>query len=124
MTWPEAKLEWAQRSKTVLSHTRWNCCCSTKGAPRLWSKRCVTPSLPGDGAGIAGASQVLLIGRRANSWTSAGVLTFANTSQIGAFRLVKVAGVYWRQGTNPQLQCLYGLAFETWILGQCRSSSP
>ncbi len=37
-----------------------------------------------------------------------------NTSEIGAFKLMRVAGAYWRgKETNPQLTRIYGLAFET-----------
>jgi threonyl-tRNA synthetase len=37
-----------------------------------------------------------------------------NSSQIGAFKLTRVAGAYWRgKETNPQLQRIYGLAFDT-----------
>lgn len=36
-----------------------------------------------------------------------------NTSEVGAFKLVRVAGAYWRgKETNPQMQRLYGVAFE------------
>ncbi len=37
-----------------------------------------------------------------------------STGQIGAFKLMKVAGAYWRgKEDNPQMQRLYGVAFET-----------
>ncbi|MDO8336432.1 MAG: threonine--tRNA ligase [Candidatus Saccharibacteria bacterium] len=37
-----------------------------------------------------------------------------NTSDVGAFKLLRVAGAYWRgKETNPQMQRLYGVAFET-----------
>lgn len=37
----------------------------------------------------------------------------ANTHDVGAFKLMKVAGAYWRgKETNPQMQRLYGVAFE------------
>ncbi len=37
-----------------------------------------------------------------------------NTSEVGAFKLLRVAGAYWRgKETNPQMQRLYGVAFET-----------
>lgn len=37
-----------------------------------------------------------------------------NTKEIGAFKLMRVAGAYWRgKETNPQMQRLYGVAFET-----------
>ncbi len=37
-----------------------------------------------------------------------------NSAEIGAFKLLKVAGAYWRGNEkNPQLQRIYGLAFET-----------
>lgn len=37
-----------------------------------------------------------------------------NVSQIGAFTLHKLAGAYWRGNeNNPQMQRVYGLAFET-----------
>lgn len=37
-----------------------------------------------------------------------------NTSQVGEFKLLRVAGAYWRgKETNPQMQRLYGVAFET-----------
>ena len=36
------------------------------------------------------------------------------TGKVGAFKLNKIAGAYWRgKDTNPQMQRLYGLAFET-----------
>lgn len=36
----------------------------------------------------------------------------ANTRQIGAFKLMRVAGAYWRGNeSNPQMQRLYGVAF-------------
>jgi threonyl-tRNA synthetase len=39
-----------------------------------------------------------------------------NTKEIGAFKLMRVAGAYWRgKETNPQMQRLYGVAFETQI---------
>jgi len=35
-----------------------------------------------------------------------------NTGEVGAFKLVKLAGAYWRgKETNPQMQRLYGVAF-------------
>ena len=38
----------------------------------------------------------------------------ANTSEIGAFKLMRVAGAYWRGNEkNPQMQRLYGVAFAT-----------
>ncbi|HET8913204.1 MAG TPA: threonine--tRNA ligase [Ktedonobacteraceae bacterium] len=37
-----------------------------------------------------------------------------NTMEIGAFKLMSIAGAYWRgKEDNPQLQRLYGTAFET-----------
>lgn len=37
-----------------------------------------------------------------------------NTSDIGAFKLMRVAGAYWRGNEkNPQMQRLYGVAFAT-----------
>ncbi len=37
-----------------------------------------------------------------------------NTGQVGAFKLMRIAGAYWRgKETNPQMQRLYGVAFET-----------
>lgn len=37
-----------------------------------------------------------------------------DTSKVGAFRLLRVAGAYWRgKETNPQMQRLYGVAFAT-----------
>lgn len=37
-----------------------------------------------------------------------------NTSEVGAFKLMRVAGAYWRGNeNNPQMQRLYGVAFET-----------
>lgn len=37
-----------------------------------------------------------------------------NTSEVGAFKLLRVAGAYWRgDEKNPQMQRLYGVAFET-----------
>ncbi len=36
-----------------------------------------------------------------------------NTGEVGAFKLLRVAGAYWRgKETNPQMQRLYGVAFE------------
>jgi threonine--tRNA ligase len=38
----------------------------------------------------------------------------ANTSEIGVFKLMRVAGAYWRGNEkNPQMQRLYGVAFAT-----------
>lgn len=38
----------------------------------------------------------------------------ASTGKVGAFKLLRVAGAYWRgKETNPQMQRLYGLAFAT-----------
>ena len=38
----------------------------------------------------------------------------SNTSEVGAFKLMRVAGAYWRgDEKNPQMQRLYGVAFET-----------
>lgn len=38
----------------------------------------------------------------------------ANTKEVGAFRLLRVAGAYWRGNEkNPQMQRLYGVAFAT-----------
>jgi len=38
----------------------------------------------------------------------------ANTKEVGAFKLMRVAGAYWRgKETNPQMQRLYGVAFAT-----------
>ena len=37
-----------------------------------------------------------------------------NTKEVGAFKLMRVAGAYWRGSEkNPQMQRLYGVAFET-----------
>lgn len=37
-----------------------------------------------------------------------------NTTAVGAFRLIRIAGAYWRgKETNPQMQRLYGVAFDT-----------
>ncbi len=37
-----------------------------------------------------------------------------STGQVGAFKLMRVAGAYWRgKETNPQMQRLYGIAFAT-----------
>ncbi len=37
-----------------------------------------------------------------------------DTGKVGAFKLSRVAGAYWRgKETNPQIQRLYGVAFET-----------
>lgn len=37
-----------------------------------------------------------------------------STSKIGAFKLMRVAGAYWRgKDSNPQMQRLYGVAFPT-----------
>lgn len=37
-----------------------------------------------------------------------------STGKVGAFKLMRVAGAYWRgKETNPQMQRLYGVAFET-----------
>lgn len=37
-----------------------------------------------------------------------------STGDVGEFKLMRVAGAYWRgKDTNPQMQRLYGLAFET-----------
>lgn len=38
----------------------------------------------------------------------------ANTKEVGAFKLMRVAGAYWRGSEkNPQMQRLYGVAFAT-----------
>lgn len=38
----------------------------------------------------------------------------SNTSEVGAFKIMRVAGAYWRgDEKNPQMQRLYGVAFET-----------
>ena len=38
----------------------------------------------------------------------------ANTKDVGAFKLLRIAGAYWRgKETNPQMQRLYGVAFAT-----------
>jgi threonyl-tRNA synthetase len=38
----------------------------------------------------------------------------SNTKEAGAFKLMRVAGAYWRgKETNPQMQRLYGVVFET-----------
>lgn len=38
----------------------------------------------------------------------------ANTSEVGAFKLIRVAGAYWRgDESQPQMQRLYGVAFDT-----------
>ncbi|QQS68958.1 threonine--tRNA ligase [Candidatus Saccharibacteria bacterium] len=37
-----------------------------------------------------------------------------STDKVGAFKLMRVAGAYWRgKETNPQMQRVYGVAFET-----------
>lgn len=37
-----------------------------------------------------------------------------STDKVGAFKLMRVAGAYWRgKDTNPQMQRLYGVAFNT-----------
>jgi threonyl-tRNA synthetase len=38
----------------------------------------------------------------------------ASTGQVGAFKLMRVSGAYWRGNEkNPQMQRVYGIAFET-----------
>ncbi len=38
----------------------------------------------------------------------------ASTGNVGAFKLIRIAGAYWRgKEGNPQMQRLYGVAFET-----------
>ncbi len=38
----------------------------------------------------------------------------ASTDKVGAFKLMRIAGAYWRgKDTNPQMQRLYGVAFAT-----------
>ncbi len=38
----------------------------------------------------------------------------SSTGEVGAFKLMRVAGAYWRgKETNPQMQRLYGVAFAT-----------
>lgn len=38
----------------------------------------------------------------------------ASTGKVGVFKLMRVSGVYWRgKETNPQMQRVYGAAFET-----------
>ena len=38
----------------------------------------------------------------------------ANTKEVGAFKLMRIAGAYWRgKEGNPQMQRLYGVAFAT-----------
>lgn len=38
----------------------------------------------------------------------------ANTKDVGVFKLLRIAGAYWRgKETNPQMQRLYGVAFAT-----------
>src|SRR5690606_19028355 len=38
----------------------------------------------------------------------------ASTGKVGAFKLMRVAGAYWRgKEGNPQMQRLYGVAFAT-----------
>lgn len=38
----------------------------------------------------------------------------ASTGEVGAFKLMRIAGAYWRgKENNPQMQRLYGLAFAT-----------
>lgn len=38
----------------------------------------------------------------------------ANTKEVGVFKLMRVAGAYWRgKEGNPQMQRLYGVAFDT-----------
>jgi threonyl-tRNA synthetase len=38
----------------------------------------------------------------------------SNTKEVGAFKLLRVAGAYWRgKENNPQMQRLYGVAFAT-----------
>ena len=38
----------------------------------------------------------------------------ASTGKVGAFKLMRVSGAYWRgKDTNPQMQRVYGVAFET-----------
>lgn len=38
----------------------------------------------------------------------------ASTSKVGAFKLMRVSGAYWRgKDTNPQMQRVYGVAFAT-----------
>src|SRR5690606_19227795 len=37
-----------------------------------------------------------------------------STGKVGAFKLMRIAGAYWRgKEGNPQMQRLYGIAFET-----------
>ena len=37
-----------------------------------------------------------------------------NAKEVGAFKLMSIAGAYWRgKETNPQMQRIYGVAFET-----------
>jgi threonyl-tRNA synthetase len=37
-----------------------------------------------------------------------------HTGKVGAFKLMRIGGVYWRgKDTNPQMQRIYGVAFPT-----------
>jgi threonyl-tRNA synthetase len=71
-------------------------------------------------AGIVGGSQAHATVGDVSFYTN-GAFTdlcrgphIENTGMVGAFKLMRVAGAYWRgKETNPQMQRLYGVAFET-----------
>jgi threonyl-tRNA synthetase len=75
-----------------------------------------TTNLKGIGAeqlGVAGADKVAFY-RSGDFEDLCRGPHVASTGQVGAFKLHKVSGAYWRaKDTNPQLQRIYGVAFAT-----------
>jgi threonyl-tRNA synthetase len=70
-------------------------------------------------AGISGATAPQLI-REVSFYTDGDFTDLCrgphveSTGKVGAFKLMRVAGAYWRgKDTNPQMQRVYGVAFAT-----------
>lgn len=72
-------------------------------------------------AGIAGAPHYPVVAlTEASFYTNGDFVDLCrgphvdSTADVGAFKLLRVAGAYWRGNEkNPQMQRLYGVAFET-----------
>lgn len=77
-------------------------------------------SLMGLPAGISGATPAKASVGEVTFYKNGGFIDLCrgphveSTGKVGAFKLVKVAGAYWRGNEkNPQMQRLYGVAFQT-----------
>jgi len=109
-------LKWAKESKQPYKHELLNDL-KREGTTLASELDSAMMGLP---AGISGANSAKAGVGEVSFYTN-GTFTdlcrgphIEDTGKVGAFKLMRVAGAYWRgNDKNPQMQRLYGLAFET-----------